>query len=255
MCRQLGVHLPGRWTCLVKPGRRARVGATVRVGEAVGVVEAVLEERDGARIIRFDDAPPDLETVGTLPLPPYMDRPLADAADRERYQTVYARAEASRAIAAPTAGLHFTGELLARLPHTFITLHVGTGTFRPVKTADISEHEMHAEKFAISEPAAAEINAAKRIVAVGTTSVRVLESARRIDGELIAQTGSTNIFIHPPQTIRHADVLLTNFHLPRSTLIMLVSAFAGREFILRAYAEAVAARYRFYSYGDCMLIL
>jgi len=188
-----------------------------------------------------------------VPLPPYLRRQ-GDVDDLERYQTVYA--DAPGAVAAPTAGLHFTSEMLAALPHTFITLHVGAGTFQPVKSEDISAHQMHRETFSISESAAEAINAAQRIVAVGTTTVRVLESASRDDqGRLSAQSSATDIFIHPPQEIRRVDALLTNFHLPRSTLLMLVSAFAGREFVLNAYAEAIRERYRFYSYGDCMLIL
>ena len=146
--------------------------------------------------------------------------------------------------------------MLAALPHTFITLHVGAGTFQPVKSEDISAHQMHRETFSISAAAAAAINAARRTVAIGTTTVRVLESASRDhQGGLMAQGGATAIFIHPPMQIRRVDALLTNFHLPRSTLLMLVSAFAGREFVLRAYEEAIRERYRFYSYGDCMLIL
>jgi S-adenosylmethionine:tRNA ribosyltransferase-isomerase len=177
-----------------------------------------------------------------------------DGEDVERYQTVYA--EEAGAVAAPTAGLHFTAAMLGTLPHTFITLHVGAGTFQPVKSENISAHRMHNETFSISPSAAGAINAAARIVAIGTTTVRVLESAiRENHGQLVAQGGATAIFIHPPTKIRHVDVLLTNFHLPRSTLLMLVSAFAGREFILEAYAEAIRERYRFYSYGDCMLIL
>jgi S-adenosylmethionine:tRNA ribosyltransferase-isomerase len=164
-------------------------------------------------------------------------------------------AQVPGAVAAPTAGLHFTPELLAQLAHTFVTLHVGTGTFAPVKTEAIAEHQMHEEWFAISPAAAEAINGAQRICAIGTTSVRVLESARRESGKLVPQEGRTSIFIHPPQQVQHVDLLLTNFHLPRSTLLMLVSAVAGREFILRAYAEAIRERYRFYSYGDCMLIV
>ena len=159
------------------------------------------------------------------------------------------------AIAAPTAGLHFTREILDDIPHAFVTLHIGTGTFRPVRSENISEHCMHAERFSILPAAAQKIDHAKRVLAVGTTTVRVLESARRQDGKLVAQTGSTDIFIYPPFEFRVVDLLLTNFHLPRSTLLMLVSAFAGREFLLRAYEEAIHQRYRFYSYGDCMLIL
>ena len=145
--------------------------------------------------------------------------------------------------------------MLKTVPHTFITLHVGAGTFQPVKSEAIADHQMHAERYAITAEAADAINSALRIVAVGTTSVRVLESARRVGRDIFAQEGSTEIFIHPPMRIETADVLLTNFHLPRSTLLMLVSAFAGREFILRAYEEAIRERYRFYSYGDCMLII
>jgi S-adenosylmethionine:tRNA ribosyltransferase-isomerase len=189
---------------------------------------------------------------GMVPLPPYLRRQ-GDPTDVERYQTVFAQHPG--AVAAPTAGLHFTPELLAKLPHTFITLHVGAGTFQPVKTEAIAEHRMHQEEFSISEAAATAINSAARIVAVGTTTVRVLESAARRDGRLFAQDGVTDIFIHPPTEIRHVDSLLTNFHLPRSTLLMLVSAFAGREFLIAAYQEAIRERYRFYSYGDCMLIL
>jgi len=166
---------------------------------------------------------------------------------------VFAKYEGS--LAAPTAGLHFTPQILGSLPHVFITLHVGTATFRPVKVEDITEHQMHPERFAISSDAAEAIANAKRVVAVGTTTVRVLESVQRSFGKIQAGEGETNIFIYPPFQFRVVDVLLTNFHLPRSTLLMLVSAFADREFILRAYEEAVRERYRFFSYGDCMLIL
>ena len=159
------------------------------------------------------------------------------------------------AVAAPTAGLHFTEEMLRKLPHTFVTLHVGPGTFLPVKSDKIDNHQMHAEAFSISESAAKAISSAQRIVAVGTTSVRVLESVQRENGRLGAQTGRTDLFVYPPYRFSHVDLLLTNFHLPRSTLLMLVSAFAGREFLLEAYAEAIRERYRFYSYGDCMLII
>ena len=250
---------PARWVCLVKPGRRARPGATVRVGTCVGTVETVLETRDGARVIRFD-RPPDLEAEGTLPLPPYLDRPRADATDRERYQTVFARAEANRAIAAPTAGLHFTPAILAAVPHVFVTLDVGVGTFRPVKAEDVRDHRMHAERFEIPAATADAVNAVRvrggRLFAVGTTSLRVLAGcARDPAGNVLAQRGETNIFLHPPQPVTAVDALLTNFHLPRSTLLMLVSALAGREFVLAAYREAVRAGYRFFSYGDCMLVL
>ena len=188
----------------------------------------------------------------SMPLPPYLRRE-SDVADTARYQTVFAQQPG--AVAAPTAGLHFTPEILAEIPHTFITLHVGPGTFRPVHSENVAEHKMHCESFSISAEAADKIDNAKRIVAVGTTTVRVLESARRENGRLVAQDGSTDLFVHPPFKFQIVDALLTNFHLPRSTLLMLVSAFAGREFLLRAYAEAIRERYRFFSYGDCMLML
>ncbi|MDQ6859534.1 MAG: tRNA preQ1(34) S-adenosylmethionine ribosyltransferase-isomerase QueA [Verrucomicrobiota bacterium] len=239
----------GEWRCLVRPGRKMRFGSQCVVNGSAARVTDVLP--DGSRVIAVDtDAA--LEDSGVVPLPPYMRR-AADAEDRERYQTVFA--EVPGAVAAPTAGLHFTDEMLKKIPHTFVTLHVGAGTFQPVKSEVIEEHQMHAERYSISGHAADAINTALRTIAVGTTSVRVLESARRIEGNLVPQDGSTDIFIYPPQRIEQVDVLLTNFHLPRSTLLMLVSAFAGREFILRAYEEAIRERYRFYSYGDCMLIL
>jgi S-adenosylmethionine:tRNA ribosyltransferase-isomerase len=239
-----------RWKCLVRPGRKMRRGAQTFIEGVAVRVEDICPE--GERIVSFERKLNPWEG-GIVPLPPYLRRQ-GDPEDLERYQTVYA--EAAGAVAAPTAGLHFTSEMLPALPHTFITLHVGAGTFQPVKSEDISAHQMHTEAFSISAPAAAAINAAQRIVAIGTTTVRVLESAsRNDDGKLVEQGGATAIFIHPPLQVRHADVLLTNFHLPRSTLLMLVSAFAGREFVLHAYDEAIRERYRFYSYGDCMLIL
>ncbi|PYI91078.1 MAG: tRNA preQ1(34) S-adenosylmethionine ribosyltransferase-isomerase QueA [Verrucomicrobia bacterium] len=241
---------PARWKCLVRPGRKMRVGAQTAISGAVVRVKEICPE--GERIVSLErDFDP--WEGGMVPLPPYLRRQ-GDAEDFERYQTVYA--ERPGAVAAPTAGLHFTPQILGPLPHTFITLHVGAGTFQPVKVEDISEHRMHRETFSISASAAAAINAAPRTIAVGTTTLRMLESASRDEkGHLLAQEGATDIFIHPPAEIRHADVLLTNFHLPRSTLLMLVSAMAGREFLLRAYAEAIRERYRFYSYGDCMLIV
>ena len=190
-----------------------------------------------------------IERYGRLPLPPYIEHD-PDAVDETRYQTVYAANPG--AVAAPTAGLHFTPEILARVPHTFLTLHVGVGTFRPVQVDDLSEHRMHSERFRISEKSAAEINAAQRLVAIGTTTARVLESQGL---PVSACESSTDIFIHPPYQPRAIGALLTNFHLPKSTLLMLVSALAGRDFVMRAYEEAIAERYRFYSYGDCMLIL
>lgn len=189
-----------------------------------------------------------------MPIPPYFQR-AADAQDRERYQTVYAREEGS--VAAPTAGLHFTQELLARHPHAFVTLHVGTGTFRPVKTENLAEHTMHHECFTLPAETCHRIRKTKesggRLIAVGTTTTRVLES--QPPGELRESSGSTDIFIYPPYYFQRVDALLTNFHLPGSTLLMLISALAGRELILSAYAEAVREEYRFFSYGDCMLIL
>ena len=262
---------PARWKCLVKPGRKMRVGATTKIDNIELRVEEILP--DGERMVALDEDI-DLYEHGSMPLPPYIGRE-SDSADTERYQTVFAQSPG--ALAAPTAGLHFTPEVLKAIPHTFITLHVGPGTFRPVHSENIAEHQMHAESFSISSDAADKINNAKRIIAVGTTTVRALEFAAArfggtssvssndsLDGP--SRTGSkervppikdglSDIFIHPPFEFRAVDALLTNFHLPRSTLLMLVSAFAGREFILRTYAEAVRARYRFYSYGDCMLVL
>jgi len=240
---QNGAHT---WKCLVKPGRKMRLGALVHVGGVAGVVRGI--EPEGERIIEFLGAV-DLEKHGEIPLPPYFER-RPEAADNVRYQTVFAR-EAG-AVAAPTAGLHFTPELLARVPHAFVTLHVGVGTFRSVLVENLAEHRMHSERFSVSAETAAACNAATRLVAVGTTSARVLES---LDRPLRAAAGSTDIFIHPPYQPRAVDMLLTNFHLPQSTLLMLVSAFAGREFVLHAYGEAIRERYRFFSYGDCMLIV
>jgi S-adenosylmethionine:tRNA ribosyltransferase-isomerase len=237
------------WKCLVRPGRKMRLGATAMLDGTIGRVAEILE--GGERIVRFERAI-DPYRIGEIPLPPYLRR-AADAEDATRYQTVFAKR--AGAVAAPTAGLHFTPKILAKLPHAFITLHVGAGTFRPVQSETVAEHRMHAERFTISEEAAVAINAAERILAVGTTSVRVLEAAERRQGRLFAQERATDIFICPPYRFRAVDRLLTNFHLPRSTLLMLVAAFAGREFVLRAYAEAVRQRYRFYSYGDCMLIV
>ena len=240
---------PTRWRCMTRPGKKTRVGATIRISGIDARVEAINE--DGEREVSLDREV-DLYSSGTMPLPPYLDR-ASDAEDDQRYQTIFAATPG--AVAAPTAGLHFTPEMLAPLVHVFVTLHVGPGTFRPVHTEDVSEHKMHSEQFAISADTADKINQAERIVAVGTTTVRVLESVAEPDGTLRPKTGTTDIFIYPPFQFRLTDALLTNFHLPRSTLLMLVSAFAGREFVLRAYAEAVREKYRFYSYGDCMLIL
>ena len=240
---------PARWKCLVKPGRKMRVGTTAKIDNVALRVEQIMP--DGERIVALDEDV-DLYAGGSMPLPPYIGR-RSDENDAACYQTVFAH-EAG-AIAAPTAGLHFTREILREIPHTFVTLHVGPGTFLPVRSENIAEHRMHAERFSISPEAADKINEAHRIIAVGTTTVRTLESAGREGGEILAQEGATDLFIYPPYDFQAVDVLLTNFHLPRSTLLMLVSAFAGREFLLRAYEEAISERYRFYSYGDCMLIL
>ena len=238
-----------QWKCLVNPGRKMRVGATAEIGNVILCVEKITS--DGERIVVLTEDV-DLYSGGATPLPPYIRR-VTDTDDAARYQTVFAHTPG--ALAAPTAGLHFTPEILSEIPHTFVTLHVGTGTFLPVRAENIAEHRMHAERFSISHSAADRINEAERIAAVGTTVVRVLQAARREDGKLKAQEGITDIFIYPPYRFHAVDVLLTNFHLPRSTLLMLVSAFAGRDFLLRAYQEAIRERYRFYSYGDCMLIL
>jgi len=240
---------PRRWKCLVTPGRKMRIGATAEIDNVTLCVEKITSE--GERVVMLNKDI-DLYSGGSMPLPPYVRRE-NDAEDEARYQTVFAQAPG--ALAAPTAGLHFTLEILSEIPHTFVTLHVGTGTFLPVRSENVAEHRMHAEHFSISAAAADRINRAERIVAVGTTVVRVLESAKREDGRLLAQESSTDIFIYPPYRFQATDMLLTNFHLPRSTLLMLVSAFASREFLLRAYQEAIREHYRFYSYGDCMLIL
>ncbi|MGQ9674658.1 MAG: tRNA preQ1(34) S-adenosylmethionine ribosyltransferase-isomerase QueA [Chloroflexota bacterium] len=265
------------WEALVKPGRRLGIGTHIEfssdglrvVGEIIGRTEA------GGRLIRFSGPNVEvaLEGLGVVPLPPYVHRPLSDS---ERYQTVYARVKGS--VAAPTAGLHFTPELIARLQakhveFAFVTLHIGLDTFRPVQVQDIRQHRMHSEYAELSQEVADRINGARshggRIVAVGTTSVRVLETAAghvereagsaehpAPTGRVVAPfSGWTDIFIYPGYRYRAVDVLITNFHLPRSTLLMLVSAFAGRDFVLRAYQEAIAQGYRFYSFGDAMLIL
>lgn len=242
------------WRCLTKPGRRMRLGHTITVGNILGTVTEVFE--NGDRLIEWQQ-PIDIHQHGHLALPHYMGRD-DEEMDQERYQTVFAKEEG--AIAAPTAGLHFTPEILARIPHDFITLHVGVGTFRPVSVDHIGEHVMHSEQYRVSAETIANINRAKRIIAVGTTVTRVLESISDPSPEIRIATsgplsGETDIFIHPPYQFKAVDSLLTNFHLPKSTLIMLVSAIAGRELTLEAYRQAVAEKYRFYSYGDCMLIL
>ena len=247
---------PLEWRCLVRPGKKMRTGKTVVVGGTTGTVVDVFD--NGDRLIRWE-APVDLDRVGHLALPHYMNRE-DEIADRERYQTVFAREEG--AIAAPTAGLHFTPELLETIPHAFLTLHVGVGTFRPVQVDTPEEHDMHSERYVLTKETATRVNEAGRVIAVGTTATRVLEHLGRLRTsdcglriEEHEQRGETDIFIYPPYSFRVIGALLTNFHLPESTLIMLVSAFAGRELVMEAYREAVREGYRFYSYGDCMLLV
>jgi len=239
---------PVTWCCLVRPGKWFSTGRKfVTHGLSAEVVQV---HENGERSIRFD-RPLDFEKIGELPLPPYIERAV-EPLDLIRYQTVFASRHG--AIAAPTAGLHFTSELLERVPHEFITLHIGVGTFQPVKAETLSVHRMHREEFDVGPEAAKRIDEARRVLAVGTTTVRTLESLMRKHGRILAGSDSTDIFIYPPFQFRRVDSLLTNFHLPRSTLLMLVAAFAGRELILEAYRQAIAAEYRFFSYGDCMLI-
>ncbi len=250
------------WETLVRPGRRAQPGTRLVFGPGLdGVV--VGQTPFGGRIVRFraeGDFDEIVEELGRVPLPPYIKREIADP---ERYQTVYSRERGSAA--APTAGLHFTPELLDSIERAgativMITLHVGLGTFRPVKVENVEDHEMHAEYFTVSAQAAAALNRAKarggRVLAVGTTSVRTLESLPiSADGEVREAAGWTTKFIYPGYRFRVVDAILTNFHLPRSTLLMLVCAFTGRERVMEAYALAVKERYRFFSFGDAMLLL
>ena len=256
LLRQRGVN---KWECLAKPGKRLKEGAAVDFGPVSAVVTAELTE--GRREITFDydgDFYSLLDKIGKIPLPPYITKSTADAG---RYQTVYAEKEGSAA--APTAGLHFTDELLDKIREkgvktVFVTLHIGIGTFRPVKVEKVEDHVMHSEWYSISAEAAKAINETRdkggRIIAVGTTSVRVLESASDENGRLEAKTGDTSIFIYPPYRFKAVDALITNFHLPESTLLMLVSALAGRENILAAYRHAVEKKYMFFSFGDAMFI-
>lgn len=241
---------PTMWRCMVKPGKRFRLGHSVHIGDSTGTVREIFE--NGDRLIEFDQ-PVDEDRHGHLALPHYMGRD-DQPADRDRYQTVFAQHPG--AIAAPTAGLHFTPGVLAKLPHTFVTLHVGVGTFQPVKAEVVAEHKMHSERYEITPAAATLIENASRTIAVGTTALRTLETvAGSHGGHIIAASGSTDIFIYPGYAFQKVGALLTNFHLPKSTLMMLVSAFAGTGLIRQAYQEAIAQKYRFYSYGDCMLIV
>jgi S-adenosylmethionine:tRNA ribosyltransferase-isomerase len=251
---------PQRWETLVRPGRKLGVGEKIRFPE--GLEGTVVERGEyGLRVIEFNASQDFLEVVdriGHTPLPPYIKRS-DETGDRERYQTVYAREAGS--VAAPTAGLHFTPEMLAELERrgvarVEITLHVGLGTFQPVRTESVEEHSMHPERYEISPQAAQEFASGRRVIAVGTSCVRTLEhSFRHGAGRVVPGGGETSLFIYPGFEFQVVEGLLTNFHLPESTLLMLVSAFAGRELILGAYAHAVREKYRFFSYGDCMLIV
>ncbi len=250
------------WEVLAKPAKRLKVGAKVSFGDGRLMAEVTKVLDHGGRIVRFSYDGiflEVLESLGEMPLPPYIHEKLED---RDRYQTVYAKENGSAA--APTAGLHFTPELLARIEEkgvklVYLTLHVGLGTFRPVSVDNVDEHEMHSEFYQLSQEAANILNAVKedggRIVAVGTTSIRTLETiGKKFQGRLQADSGWTNIFIKPGYTFSVVDAFSTNFHLPKSTLVMLVSAFAGREFVLEAYRHAVDDKYRFFSFGDAMFL-
>jgi S-adenosylmethionine:tRNA ribosyltransferase-isomerase len=259
----LRMYENGDWETLVRPGKRAKIGARVNFSDILSA-EVVGMAEEGNRVVRFSYSPKYkniyevLNEVGNMPLPPYITEKLKD---KDRYQTVYAKKEGSAA--APTAGLHFTEELLSRLKakgvgYAEVTLHVGLGTFRPVKVDKIEEHIMHSERFYISKETADEINTRRknggRIIAVGTTSCRVLESVTDDNGTVHAMDGETKIFIYPGYKFKAVDALITNFHLPESTLLMLVSALAGKENIMNAYKTAVEERYRFFSFGDAMFI-
>ena len=256
----------GEWETLVRPGKRAKEGAAFDFGDGELYAEICKVLPDGNRVVKFDYDKSKydsiysvLDAVGNMPLPPYITKKLENKDD---YQTVYARTEGSAA--APTAGLHFTKELLEKIKekgvgYGEVTLHVGLGTFRPVKVDSIEDHLMHSEYFVMTEEVANEINRRRakggRIIAVGTTSCRVLESVSDETGEVHPMSGETAIFIYPGYKYKAVDALITNFHLPESTLIMLVSALAGKENVMNAYAEAVRERYRFFSFGDAMLIV
>ncbi|HEX6820815.1 MAG TPA: tRNA preQ1(34) S-adenosylmethionine ribosyltransferase-isomerase QueA [Candidatus Sulfotelmatobacter sp.] len=256
---------PNEWECLVRPGRKIAVGERLFFGEQDELEAEVISRGEfGERCIRFAPAADFfaiVEKIGHIPLPPYIARPDA-AADHDRYQTVYARERGS--VAAPTAGLHFTPEILAQLDQhgveqTQITLHVGLGTFQPIRSEEVEAHHLHSEKYFISPETAAAIQRARstsrRVIAIGTTTVRTLEYvARQNSGEVLAGGGEANLFIYPGFNFQVVQGVLTNFHLPQSTLLMLMCAFAGKEKMLRAYQHAVASRYRFYSYGDCMFV-
>ena len=251
-----------QWEVLAKPAKRLRVGAKVEFGDGRLLATVVEELEHGGRIVEFSYDGiflEVLESLGEMPLPPYIHEKLED---RERYQTVYAKENGSAA--APTAGLHFTEDLLQKIEDkgvhlVYLTLHVGLGTFRPVSVDNLDEHEMHSEYYQFSQEAADTLNQVKakggRVVAVGTTSIRTLETiGNKFDGHLKADAGWTNIFIKPGYEFKVVDAFSTNFHLPKSTLVMLVAAFAGRDFVLEAYRHAVEERYRFFSFGDAMFL-
>ncbi|WP_029231104.1 tRNA preQ1(34) S-adenosylmethionine ribosyltransferase-isomerase QueA [Butyrivibrio sp. VCB2006] len=250
------------WETLVKPGKKLRPGARVSFGDGILKAEILDIVDEGNRLVKFyydgiwEEV---LDRLGEMPLPPYITHKLQD---KNMYQTVYAKFEGSAA--APTAGLHFTDELLEKIKEkgidmAFVTLHVGLGTFRPVKVTNVKEHHMHTEWYQVTQEAADKINKAKesghRVICVGTTSCRTIESAASEDGKLSASSGDTSIFIYPGYKFKLMDGLITNFHLPESTLVMLVSAFAGREHVLNAYEEAIKERYRFFSFGDACLFI
>ena len=254
----------GLWEALVKRSSRIAHGAKVIFGDGRLVAKVMGKTETQGRLVEFQhngDLNGLIQEFGRPPLPPYIKRE-ADDSDKERYQTIYAKKDG--AVAAPTAGLHFTEAIFDRLEarnikRVELMLHVGLGTFQPVRAENIEEHDLHSEEFEITSEAARQINEIRdsggKIVAVGTTSVRALESSADASGHISARSGSTDIFMYPGYEFRAVDAMVTNFHLPKSTLLMLVSAFAGREFIMEAYREAVTKQYRFYSYGDAMLIL
>ena len=258
-----------KWEVLIRPSKRVRVGTIIKISEELSVEVMMPLPDDGKWVVKMiyeGDLLEILHKVGNIPLPPYIERKMASEElrqlDFERYQTVYAKNEGS--VAAPTAGLHFTEDILNQLKEKgveigYVTLDVGIGTFRPVKCENILDHQMDTEAFEISQETADLINSAKaqgkKIVAVGTTTVRTLESAYKIYGEIKACKSASNLFIYPPYEFKVVDKLITNFHLPKSTLLMLVSALASRQFIFEGYTEAIKEKYRFYSYGDCMFIL
>jgi S-adenosylmethionine:tRNA ribosyltransferase-isomerase len=250
-----------RWETLVKPGKKVKPGGRILFGDGVLIADVLSIEEDGTRVVEFhydgifEEV---LDRLGEMPLPPYIKERLED---KERYQTVYARHEGSAA--APTAGLHFTKELLKRIEDkgvniAYLTLHVGLGTFRPVKVDNVEDHHMHSEYYELGEDAASKINSARekggRVIAVGTTSIRTLETIATLEGRIVPKKGWTDIFIYPGYEFKAVDCLITNFHLPESTLLMLVSAFAGKEKILNAYKIAIENKYRFFSFGDAMFI-